>query len=137
MSRLKGHATTEGTTAYKARFESRFAEGHFRSKENLWFSSIGIGSYLGEADEATDRAYEEGVKEAVLGGINVIDSAINYRCQRSERSFGRALAELCAAGKIRREEIVLCTKGGFIPFDGEYPADPMAISREPTSIREF
>ena len=119
---MKGFATLEGTAAYKARFP-HLAEGHFRLKNNQWFSSIGIGSYLGEPDEATDHSYEEALKEALLSGINVIDSAINYRAQRSERSFGKALGELAQEGKIRREEVIVCTKGGFIPFDGEYPSD--------------
>ena len=119
---MKGFATLEGTAAYKARFP-HLAEGHFRLKNNLWVSSIGIGSYLGEPDEATDRLYEEAMKEALLSGVNVIDSAINYRAQRSERSFGKALAELVQDGKIKREEVIVCTKGGFIPFDGAYPED--------------
>lgn len=120
---MKGHATAEGTKAFQERFKGRLAEGHFRNQSNLWFSSIGIGSYLGEPDEPTDRFYEEALKEAVLSGVNVIDSAINYRSQRSERSFGNALAELFSAGKLKREEVIVCTKGGFIPFDGNYPAN--------------
>ncbi len=122
---VKGHATPEGTAGYKSRFAGRLAEGHFRQREGLWFSSIGAGSYLGEPDEETDRLYESSLKEAVLSGVNVIDSAINYRSQKSERSFGRALADLFREGKVRREEVILCTKGGFIPFDSGYPKDPM------------
>ena len=61
-------------------------------------SSIGIGTYLGEPDAATDRGYAQAVVAAVEGGINVIDSAINYRFQRSERSIGAALRELTAKG---------------------------------------
>lgn len=119
---LKGFATIEGTTAYKTRF-SHLAQGHFRLKNNLWFSSIGSGSYLGEPEAETDRLYEEALRTALLSGVNVMDSAINYRAQRSERSFGNALLGLVREGKIRREEIIVCTKGGFLPFDGEYPSD--------------
>jgi len=85
-------------------------------------SSIGIGTYLGPADEATDHAYTAAVIEAVEGGINVIDSAINYRLQRSERAIGAALAELAARG-FSREEIVVCTKGGYLTPDGSIPSD--------------
>ena len=63
-------------------------------------------------------------------GINVIDTAVNYRHQRSERSVGAALRALVAAGGIAREEVVLATKGGFIPFDGEVPANPSAYFTE-------
>jgi aryl-alcohol dehydrogenase-like predicted oxidoreductase len=59
-------------------------------------------------------------------GFNVIDSAVNYRRQRSERSIGAALRALIAAGTVSREEVVLATKGGFIPFEGAVPGDPGA-----------
>ena len=54
--------------------------------------------------------------------MNVIDSAINYRFQRSEHSVGAALAELAKRG-YAREELVICTKGGFLTPDGDMPAD--------------
>jgi len=84
----------------------------------LWMSSIGLGSYLGGADERTDEAYRRAVKRAVELGCNVFDTAANYRCQRSERSIGDALAGLVGAA---REEIVVSTKGGYIPFDATPP----------------
>ncbi len=120
--KLKGFATPEGTERFKNRFAS--CPGHFRLKEGVWFSSIGAGSYLGEPDEETDREYREGLKEAIRLGVNVVDSAINYRCQRSERSFGAVIRELIEAKEIRRDEMILCTKGGYLPFDGDYPPDP-------------
>ncbi|HSE97171.1 MAG TPA: aldo/keto reductase, partial [Blastocatellia bacterium] len=52
-----------------------------------------------------------------------IDSAINYRFQRSERAIGAALKQLFDSGKAARDEIIIATKGGFIPFDGEPPRD--------------
>jgi len=127
---IKGFATPEGTARFKRRFEGKVAPGHFREASGLRFSSLGAGSYLGEPDEETDRLYKEGLKEAIWGGVNVVDSAINYRCQRSERSFGEALQELIEAGEAQRDEIILCTKGGFIPFDGKYPSDPSRYFQE-------
>lgn len=128
--KIKGFATPEGTSRFKNRFEGKLASGHFREVIGLRFSSIGMGSYLGEPDEGTDRSYEEALKEAVRSGVNVIDAAINYRCQRSERSFGKALGALIESGEIKRDEIILCTKGGFLPFDGSYPSDPSAYFRK-------
>ena len=124
--KTQGFATAEGTARFKDRFKGKLAEGHFRESQGLWFSSLGAGSYLGESDEETDKLYQEALKAAIRSGVNVIDSAINYRCQRSERSFGKALGELMEAGEIKRDEIMVCTKGGFVPFDGSYPADPAA-----------
>ena len=121
---MKGFATAEGTVAYQGRFKDKLHKDHFRQTNGLWFSSLGIGSYLGQTDAHTDKLYETALKEAVNSGINVIDSAINYRNQRSERAFGRALAELFQAGQVKREELILCTKGGFIPFDSDIPENP-------------
>jgi len=121
--RIPGRATAQGTLRYAARFQGRTAAGHFREiPGGLLFSSIGIGTYLGEPDERTDRGYAEAVVAAVEGGVNVIDSAINYRLQRSERSIGTALGTLAAKG-FARDEIVLCTKAGFLTPDGDMPDD--------------
>jgi aryl-alcohol dehydrogenase-like predicted oxidoreductase len=122
--RKSGAATPEGTLRYAARFQGRAAAGHFREiPGGLVLSSIGIGTYLGEADDATDGAYTDSVVSTVKGGGNVVDSAINYRFQRSERAVGAALKELFSQG-FSRDEIVLCTKAGFLTPDGGMPADP-------------
>jgi aryl-alcohol dehydrogenase-like predicted oxidoreductase len=115
-------ATSEGTKKYAARFANRAAAGHFREAQGLWLSSIGIGTYLGEPDARTDHAYADAIVAAVESGANVIDSAINYRFQRSERSVGAALEELTRRG-FAREELLMCTKGGFLTPDGDMPAD--------------
>lgn len=125
---ISGHATLEGT----GRFRGRFAEqlpGHFRETQHLWLSSIGLGTYLGPPDTATDAAYRAAVIGAVELGVNVIDTAVNYRHQRSERAIGEALAGLIQAGKLQRDEVFLATKGGFLAFDGEEPPDPNAYFR--------
>lgn len=126
---IEGRASVAGTERYRRRFEGRVAEGHFRRLGELWLSSIGLGTYLGEPDAATDRRYEEAVIAAVAAGCNVIDTAINYRHQRSERAVGRALRRLIGDGVAARDELFVATKGGFLPFDGELPPDPGAWLR--------
>ena len=116
-----GFATTEGTQSYAQAHSSVLHPEHFRQLGGLWLSSIGIGTYLGEADEATDAAYRESVAAAVRGGCNVIDTAVNYRFQRSERNIRAALDDLFAGGEVGREALAICTKGGFIPFDTHPP----------------
>src|SRR6266480_1431857 len=116
-------ATTQGTSLYRDRFKAVAAARHFRDAQNLSISSLGIGTYLGNADDATDRGYADSVVRAVQLGINLIDTAANYRFQRSERSIGRALEMLNANEHFARDEIVICTKGGYLPFDGAPPAD--------------
>jgi len=123
LSLLAGRATDEGTRAYHARFADRFAADFARPLDgDLLVSSIGIGTYLGECDDAEDAKYAGSVSEAVSRGVNLVDTAINYRCQRSERTVGPALHDLFTAGGIHREEVVVCTKGGYLPLDGTPPA---------------
>jgi len=120
--KLSGRATASGTERYRHRFENGVAPEHFRQSQDLWMSSIGLGTYLGNYDAETDQQYHRAIVRAVESGCNVIDSAINYRFQRSERAIGAALKELAAKG-YARDEIIIATKGGFIPYDGGPPKD--------------
>jgi aryl-alcohol dehydrogenase-like predicted oxidoreductase len=127
---LSGFATAAGTARYRDRFPQLRDAGHFRRPNNvpgagdLWPSSIGLGTYLGEPDEAADVAYTESLTTALRSGINVLDTAINYRHQRSERNIGAALKLLAAPGVLQRDEVLVCTKAGYLTFDGTVPPDP-------------
>ena len=118
---LQGFATTEGTARYRERLSEQAAERHFRFEQGLWLSSVGVGTYLGDPSEEADRGYAAAIARAVELGANVLDTAANYRFQRSERSVGAALGELVTGGRAARDEVVVCTKGGYIPFDGQPP----------------
>ena len=120
--KLAGCATPDGTQRYRNRFAGQIPGEHFQHAQGLWLSSIGLGTYLGNHDVETDALYRDAAIRAVELGCNVIDSAINYRFQRSERSLGAALREIVERG-FHRDEIIVATKGGFIPFDGAPPAD--------------
>lgn len=122
---IPGFAREEGTARFRERFAARMP-GHFRHAQGLWLSSLGLGTYLGEPSERYDKLYTEAIVRAVELGVNVIDTAVNYRHQRSERAIGRALSSLISEGHISRDEIFLATKGGFLSFDGEAPSDPAA-----------
>jgi aryl-alcohol dehydrogenase-like predicted oxidoreductase len=115
---IPGHATPEGTARYAERFA--VATDHFRTLEPAGrLSSLGVGTYLGRADAATDTQYRRALSRALQRGLNVVDTAINYRNQRSERTVGAVLADAVARGSIRREEVVVATKGGYLPLDAE------------------
>ena len=110
---IPGYATAEGTARFAGRFPAHSA--FCRSViEDLQVSSLGLGTYLGGLDAATDNSYTDAVKTALRGGINFIDSAINYRHQRSELAIGAALRELFNLSEVQRDEIVVCTKAGFL-----------------------
>jgi len=106
------------------------AAEHFRTWGDLSLSSVGLGTYLGDDDDATDALYRAAIIRALELGVNVLDSAINYRHQRSERTIGEALRALIGRGVLKREEVLVATKGGFIPFDGTLPVNRSAYLLE-------
>lgn len=120
---VEGFATSEGTKNYT---EYAISQGrpisHFKSFDSLHLSSIGMGTYLGQPSEEDDQAVENAVFESVKSGaVNVIDTAINYRAMRSEKSIGRALLRLVKDRIISRDQIFISTKNGYITNDGDYP----------------
>ncbi|MGZ0748230.1 aldo/keto reductase [Haloparvum sp. AD34] len=119
-------ATREGTWRYRDRFGDRYGRTYFRRFGPGVVSSIGLGTYLGEPTDAVDADYREALEVGLESGINVVDTAVNYRCGRSERVVGDALR----AADVDRDEVVVATKGGFVPFDGERPDDPGRYVRE-------
>jgi aryl-alcohol dehydrogenase-like predicted oxidoreductase len=120
---LVGRATAKGTARHAGRYtERRGEEFHRQFDRTLHVSILGLGTYLGECNTADDSRYEAVGRAALERGINLLDSAINYRCQRSERVVGRAIRAAIAGGVLARDELVICTKGGYIPLEGQAPA---------------
>ena len=111
---LPGSATSEGTARFSNRFPALRAARHYRETQGLHVSSIGLGTYLGEMDEATNAAYEDAIGTALDRGVNFIDTSLNYRNQRSELAVGAALRKAVGAGGIQRDEVVVCTKAGYL-----------------------
>ena len=109
-----GFATSEGTGRFVSRFAAARNRAFYRPIYGLEVSTLGLGTYLGNPDEATDRSYHDAVVAAVRGGINLLDTAINYRHQHSERSIGSALDELFRGGDVHRDELMIATKAGFL-----------------------
>ena len=128
---MPGVATFEGTERYAARIGGRLPHDHFRRLAGgPRTSSIGLGTYLGKDDSATDLQYQQAVTRSLERGINVIDTAVNYRLQRSERAIGVALEEAIGRGLVARDEVVVCTKGGFLSADAAVKGDPGAYITE-------
>jgi aryl-alcohol dehydrogenase-like predicted oxidoreductase len=122
-NRIAGRATAAGTKQFAERFESSYSPDFYRhTAPDLTYSSLGMGTYLGDCNDREDDRYVEVLSAGISKGINILDTAINYRCQRSERAVGRALRETIHSGLASREEIVVCTKGGYVPLDGAPPA---------------
>jgi len=87
-------------------------------------SELGLGTYLGELDEETDRRYAHTIELALEKDINVIDTAINYRYMKSERVIGDVLS------RVGRERAFVSTKGGYIPYDANSSHDPKVFFEE-------
>jgi aryl-alcohol dehydrogenase-like predicted oxidoreductase len=116
-------ASAAGTSAHASAWAHQFAPDFFRpTRTGLTVSALAVGTYLGESDDETDALYTDALGVALTSGVNVIDTAINYRNQRSERCVGAAVHAQIEAGNITRESVVLCTKAGYIPLDGNPPA---------------
>jgi aryl-alcohol dehydrogenase-like predicted oxidoreductase len=115
---ISGYATSDGTSNFAKR-QSNVAKNYFKSFAGLSLSSVGIGTYLGNPDDTTDKLVIESTKKSVKSGINVIDTAINYRAQKAERSVGKAISELVESGDVKRDEIFISSKNGYITNDGD------------------
>lgn len=87
------------------------------TSNGLTLSNIGLGTYLGDATTEHDMGYIQAIQKSVELGCNLIDTAINYRGQRSELNVSKALQQILATTDITREDLVIATKGGFTPAD--------------------
>jgi aryl-alcohol dehydrogenase-like predicted oxidoreductase len=127
---VPGYASHSGTARFRDRFPLLAHATHFRQSQgvphlsNTWISSIGMGTYLGKPDDATDQRYTEAALAALANGVNLLDTAINYRFQRSERSIGAAFKTAIDSGRVHRDELLVCTKAGYLTYDSTVPADP-------------
>ena len=118
---ISGFATPEGTQKFEEK--SKALSSNFKKIENLTLSNVGIGTYLGDADDKTDEIVKNAIKQSIQSGINVIDTAINYRAQKAERSVGNAISELIQEEKISREQIFVSTKNGYVTNDADVKQD--------------
>jgi aryl-alcohol dehydrogenase-like predicted oxidoreductase len=99
------------------RFAQRFPTAdrtHFRHVRGLTIGSIGIGTYLGSMSPGFDRRAGAAIISAVANGCNLIDTARNYRGGRSEIVVGNAIRALSAAGIAERNELIVCSKAGYV-----------------------
>lgn len=124
------HATPEATYGFAKRF-AHYKDFYVRH-DGLIFSKLGFGTFKKEPykEENYTFDYKDALKMAIRSGVNVIDTAINYRYQQSEREIGELLSELMQSGEVKREELIVCSKGGFVPLDFPFPENPYAWINE-------
>lgn len=78
-------------------------------------SPVGFGGYRVDlsADDA-DREHALALEQALLSGCNLIDTSANYADGGSERLVGETLRRLISSGRLRREQVVLVSKAGYV-----------------------
>ncbi|MCS7126914.1 MAG: aldo/keto reductase [Thaumarchaeota archaeon] len=116
---LVGRYDPGSAAAFVERAVSRgIAREHYRQTELGPLSSIGLGTYLGDLDPATDTLMTEAIIRTVSeGAVNVIDTAINYRWMASERCVGAGLRSLVESSEVDRRSVLVCTKAGYLTHD--------------------
>ena len=118
--------TPEGTLKYVERANKahipklNFRKPILEDDTVLHLSTVGLGTYLGVPNDQDDfEVYNAAKNLALSGGVNVFDTAINYRCQKAERSIGAAIKSLISYHGFSREEFFISTKNGYIPDDSD------------------
>jgi len=106
---IKGHATPEAAAAYAER-HAPLIYGDLGRTGRL-VSQAGFGCYRVDISVETHR---RALTEALLKGINLIDTSANYADGGSEALVGKVLGELISSGNLKRQEVVLVTKGGYL-----------------------
>jgi aryl-alcohol dehydrogenase-like predicted oxidoreductase len=74
-------------------------------------AKIGFGCY--RIDNRIEEHFNALLK-AIESGIRIIDTSANYCDGRSEILIGNVLNDLISNGKLKREDVTLITKGGYI-----------------------
>ena len=74
-------------------------------------SPVGFGCY--RVDDRVAR-HREALRLALLSGVNLVDTSTNYGDGHSELLVGKVLREMAAAGEVRREDVVVVTKAGYV-----------------------
>ena len=114
---VPGHATVQGTAAYASRVMARNGEAGLANgftvlgATGLTTTRLGFGTYRVDMQNAD---YREALKKALRESCNLIDTSTNYTDGDSERLIGSVLAELVASGEVRRDEIIVISKIGYI-----------------------
>jgi aryl-alcohol dehydrogenase-like predicted oxidoreductase len=87
-----------------------------------------MGTYLGDWEQGRERSYVTALRRGLSLGVNLLDTAANYQGGRTERALGRALQRAVRSGAVRRDGVIVCTKGGYaVSDDDRVGIDPEEI----------
>jgi aryl-alcohol dehydrogenase-like predicted oxidoreductase len=109
-------ATVAGTKRFFEKLKSA-SQPHFSlqpaklGRTGFLVSRIGFGGYRVHEHDPDHR---ESLRSAILSGVNLIDTSFNYTDGSSERMIGQTLLDMINEGSVKRDELVIVTKAGFI-----------------------
>lgn len=106
---ITSRATTQDTAIYAEKFPKLLYKP--LGKTGLTVSASGFGAY--RTDYRVNEHFDS-LEYAISAGINLVDTSSNYSDGGSEILIGNVIGEMIKDGKIKREEIVIVTKGGYI-----------------------
>ncbi len=117
-ARISGWATQGGTASYATRHVGPspgpgLSPGAYVAfgSTGMLTSRLGFGCYRVDTQEPEHR---EALVKALREGCNVIDTSTNYADGDSERLVGLVLTELLRKQELRRQEVVLISKIGYV-----------------------
>lgn len=117
-TRIPGTATPGGTAAYAVRQIGRTglpapaATGYGPFGTTGWTTSrLGFGCYRADTHHPEHR---EALIKALREGCNLIDTSTNYGDGDSERLVGLVLSELIRKHELKRDEVVVVSKIGYV-----------------------
>lgn len=126
-------AEPESTEAYFKRLAHKNVDSAAirpLGKTEFRVSSIGFGGYRIH-DNSVEHA--RALRYALLNGFNLIDTSSNYTDGGSERLIGNILQEMFSRRELKREEVVVVSKVGYvqgqnlkIAQENEYHGRPFA-----------
>ncbi len=130
---MSGRATLDGTSRAVRRFG---AVARRLGRTELMVTPVGFGGYRIHPESPLHR---QALEEAMRAGVNLVDTSANYTEGGSERLIGEVLTTLVAQEVIRRDEIVVVTKAGYLQgaaleavLGGRAPRPPEVVEYQPT-----
>jgi len=106
---IKGHATIDATADYAFRYAPVAYVPLGRT--GLKASQVGFGGYRISSGVSH---HEKALSAAIRSGINLIDTSANYADGGSETLVGQVLEDLTASGELKRQQIIVISKVGYL-----------------------
>jgi aryl-alcohol dehydrogenase-like predicted oxidoreductase len=108
---IPGKATPEATSAIPLRHLDWADSYRMLGRTGLTCSGVGFGTYRVHLRVQEHRA---ALAKALRMGVNLIDTSSNYTGGNAERMIGEVMAGLIGQNVVKREEIIVLSKGGYI-----------------------